>query len=80
VRGQFKGYRDEAGVAKNSQIETFAALQLHIDTWRWADVHSISAPGNPTHQRHGVTVTLKRPRCPSSIPMKPCRETISACA
>src|ERR1700723_2863486 len=38
VRGQFKGYRDEPGVAKNSQIETFAALCLHIDTWRWAGV------------------------------------------
>ena len=38
VRGQFKGYRDEPGVAKDSQIETFAALRLHIDTWRWADV------------------------------------------
>ena len=38
VRGQFRGYRDEKGVAKDSQIETFAALRLHIDTWRWADV------------------------------------------
>ena len=38
VRGQFRGYRDEKGVAENSQIETFAALRLHIDTWRWAGV------------------------------------------
>lgn len=38
VRGQFKGYRDEKGVAKDSQVETFAALRLHIDTWRWAGV------------------------------------------
>lgn len=38
VRGQFKGYRDEKGVAPDSQVETFAALRLHIDTWRWADV------------------------------------------
>jgi glucose-6-phosphate 1-dehydrogenase len=38
VRGQFRGYRDEKGVAKDSQVETFAALQLHIDTWRWAGV------------------------------------------
>jgi len=36
VRGQFRGYRAEAGVAPSSQIETFAALCLHIDTWRWA--------------------------------------------
>ena len=38
VRGQFRGYRSEKGVAKDSQVETFAALRLHIDTWRWADV------------------------------------------
>ena len=38
VRGQFSGYRDEAGVARNSRVETFVALRLQIDTWRWADV------------------------------------------
>ena len=38
VRGQFRGYRDEAGVAPDSQVETFAALKLSIDTWRWAGV------------------------------------------
>jgi glucose-6-phosphate 1-dehydrogenase len=38
VRGQFRGYRDEPGVAPDSQVETFVALCLHIDTWRWAGV------------------------------------------
>jgi glucose-6-phosphate 1-dehydrogenase len=38
VRGQFRGYRDEPGVAKDSRVETFAALRLQIDTWRWAGV------------------------------------------
>jgi glucose-6-phosphate 1-dehydrogenase len=38
VRGQFRGYRDEKGVAPGSQVETFAALGLQIDTWRWAGV------------------------------------------
>lgn len=38
VRGQFRGYRDEKGVAADSQVETFAALCLHVDTWRWAGV------------------------------------------
>jgi glucose-6-phosphate 1-dehydrogenase len=38
VRGQFRGYRDEAGVAPHSRVETFAALCLHVDTWRWAGV------------------------------------------
>ncbi len=38
VRGQFRGYRDEKGVADDSDVETFAALCLHIDTWRWSGV------------------------------------------
>jgi glucose-6-phosphate 1-dehydrogenase len=38
VRGQFQGYKQEKGVAADSDVETFAALRLHIDTWRWADV------------------------------------------
>jgi glucose-6-phosphate 1-dehydrogenase len=38
VRGQFTGYRKEAGVAADSQIETFAAVRLAIGTWRWAGV------------------------------------------
>jgi glucose-6-phosphate 1-dehydrogenase len=38
VRGQFAGYRDEEGVAKNSTVETFSALALHVDSWRWEGV------------------------------------------
>jgi glucose-6-phosphate 1-dehydrogenase len=38
VRGQFRGYRDEPGVAAASRVETFAAVKLRIDSWRWADV------------------------------------------
>jgi glucose-6-phosphate 1-dehydrogenase len=38
VRGQFRGYRDEQGVAPDSKVETFAALKLHIDSWRWRGV------------------------------------------
>ncbi len=38
VRGQFRGYRQEPGVAADSQRETFAALRLEIDSWRWAGV------------------------------------------
>ena len=38
VRGQYAGYRSIEGVAKKSDVETFAALCLHIDTWRWAAV------------------------------------------
>jgi glucose-6-phosphate 1-dehydrogenase len=38
VRGQFSGYRKEKGVAPDSHVETFAAIQLEIDSWRWKGV------------------------------------------
>ena len=38
VRGQFRGYRSEKGVAPDSKVETFVALQLRIDSWRWQGV------------------------------------------
>lgn len=38
VRGQFRGYRDEKGVAADSKVETFAAVKLEIDSWRWQGV------------------------------------------
>jgi glucose-6-phosphate 1-dehydrogenase len=38
IRGQFRGYRDEPGVAKDSPIATYAALRMTVDSWRWAGV------------------------------------------
>ena len=38
VRGQYAGYRKEPGVAKRSDVETFCALRLYIDSWRWEGV------------------------------------------
>jgi len=38
VRGQFRGYRQEPGVGANSQVETYAAVRLQIDSWRWQGV------------------------------------------
>ena len=38
VRGQYAGYRKEAGVAKDSRVETFCALRLFVDSWRWQGV------------------------------------------
>jgi glucose-6-phosphate 1-dehydrogenase len=38
VRGQFAGYRQEKGVAPDSRVETYAALRLDIDSWRWSGV------------------------------------------
>src|SRR5262249_35403371 len=38
VRGQFRGYRQEEGVARDSKVETFAALKFEVDSWRWNGV------------------------------------------
>jgi len=38
VRGQFRGYRKEPGVASDSRVETFAAVRLYVDSWRWGGV------------------------------------------
>src|SRR5690348_1686191 len=62
VRGQFRGYRREDGVASDSQVETFAAVKLHIDTPRWEGVPFYIRTG----KRMPVTATevlveLKRP-------------------
>jgi glucose-6-phosphate 1-dehydrogenase len=62
VRGQYTGYRDEPGVAPHSTVETYAAMQLHIDSWRWADVPIFIRAG----KRLPVTATevfvaLRRP-------------------
>ncbi len=65
VRGQYRGYRRERGVARNSDVETFCALRLCIDSWRWQGV--------PWHLRSGkylattaaeVLVELKPPPQP----------------
>ncbi|MCL4721473.1 MAG: glucose-6-phosphate dehydrogenase, partial [Gammaproteobacteria bacterium] len=38
VRGQYRGYRDEPGIAPDSEVETYAAMQLHLNSWRWQGV------------------------------------------
>ena len=38
VRGQYRGYREEQGVAPDSNVETWAAMELHLDSWRWEGV------------------------------------------
>lgn len=65
VRGQFRGYREEKGVAEDSQVETFTALRLHIDTWRWADVPFYIRTGKclPVTATE-VRVTFKGPPLP----------------
>jgi len=62
VRGQFSGYRQEAGVAPESQVETFAALRLEIDSWRWEGVpFFIRAGKNLPVTATEVRVVLRRP-------------------
>jgi glucose-6-phosphate 1-dehydrogenase len=62
VRGQFKGYRKEDGVAPDSTVETFAAVRLHVDSWRWEGVPFFIRAGKclPTTTTE-VLVTLKKP-------------------
>jgi glucose-6-phosphate 1-dehydrogenase len=62
VRGQFAGYRDEEGVASDSTVETFAAVRLHVDSWRWDGVPFFIRAGKkmPVSTTE-VLVTLKRP-------------------
>ncbi|WP_084076670.1 glucose-6-phosphate dehydrogenase [Demequina sp. NBRC 110057] len=62
VRGQFVGYRDEEGVAAGSDVETYAAVRLHIDSWRWAGVPFYLRTGKHLAVSAGeVVVDFKRP-------------------
>ncbi|MFO7589663.1 MAG: glucose-6-phosphate dehydrogenase [Acidimicrobiia bacterium] len=62
LRGQFDGYRDEDGVAADSDAETYAAVRLHIDSWRWADVpFYVRAGKNLPMTCTEVVVELHRP-------------------
>jgi glucose-6-phosphate 1-dehydrogenase len=62
VRGQFRGYLEEKGVAPNSQTETYAALQLEIDSWRWKDVPFYIRAGKCLPVRCAeVVVRLRQP-------------------
>ena len=53
VRGQFVGYHEEPGVASDSQVETYAAVRLEIDSWRWVGVPFVIRAG----KRLAVTAT-----------------------
>jgi glucose-6-phosphate 1-dehydrogenase len=66
VRGQYRGYREVDGVAADSTVETFAALRLHVDTWRWGAVPFYLRAGKclPVTATE-VRVELKRP--PQSV-------------
>jgi glucose-6-phosphate 1-dehydrogenase len=62
VRGQFTGYHDETNVAGDSDVETFSAVRLHIDSWRWAGVPWYLRSGKCLPQTAAeVLVELKPP-------------------
>jgi glucose-6-phosphate 1-dehydrogenase len=62
VRGQYAGYRTEAGVARHSDVETFCALRLFIDSWRWEGVPWYLRSGKYLAETTAeVLVQLKRP-------------------
>ncbi|MBI1960360.1 MAG: glucose-6-phosphate dehydrogenase [Candidatus Rokubacteria bacterium] len=62
VRGQFRGYRHEGGVAPDSAVETFAAVRLYIDSWRWDGVpFFIRAGKGLAATATEVLVKFKRP-------------------
>lgn len=62
VRGQFRGYREEDGVSHDSRVETFAAVRLWIDSWRWAGVPFFIRTGKCLPMTcTEATVVFKRP-------------------
>jgi glucose-6-phosphate 1-dehydrogenase len=67
VRGQFVGYLDEKGVAKDSKVETFAALQLEIKSWRWDGVPFYIRAGKNLPET--VTEVMARMRRPPATNM-----------
>ena len=62
VRGQYVGYRDEDGVAADSDTETFVAVRAAVDNWRWEGVPFYLRSGKRLQEsRHLLTVAFKRP-------------------
>jgi glucose-6-phosphate 1-dehydrogenase len=72
VRGQFRGYRDEKGVAPDSRVETFAAIKLFVNNWRWHGVPFYVRAGKclPVAATE-VLVRFRRPPVPYSADAPP---------
>jgi glucose-6-phosphate 1-dehydrogenase len=66
VRGQYEGYRSEPGVSDSSNVETFAALQIDIDNWRWADVPFYLRTGKGMAAK-STEITLKFRKVPFNV-------------
>ena len=62
VRGQYEGYRDEEGVAPDSDTETFVALRAHVDNWRWAGIPFFLRTGKRLAESHHLlTLAFRQP-------------------
>jgi glucose-6-phosphate 1-dehydrogenase len=66
VRGQYDGYRSEPGVSDSSNVETFAAMQIDIDNWRWADVPFFLRTGKGMAGK-STEITLKFRKVPFNV-------------
>jgi len=66
VRGQYRGYRSEPGVSDESTVETYAALELEVDNWRWAGVPFFLRTGKRL-ARKASEVTLKFRKVPFNV-------------
>ncbi|AEV73957.1 glucose-6-phosphate 1-dehydrogenase [Mycolicibacterium rhodesiae NBB3] len=72
IRGQYDGYRSIKGVRSDSQTETFAALKLEIDNWRWAGVPFFIRAGKALPVRATeIRVFFKRPPKLAVMPERP---------
>ena len=83
VRGQFEGYLDEKGVAPDSKVETFAALRVDINSWRWQGVpFYIRAGKNMPVTALEILARLRRPPLtdvsPASTPQRLPQSTASS--
>ena len=62
VFGQFEGYRDEESVADDSDVESFAAVEVAVDTWRWAGVPFLLRTGKAMAAgRRTITIAFREP-------------------
>ncbi|MGF1464490.1 MAG: glucose-6-phosphate dehydrogenase [Sandaracinaceae bacterium] len=62
ILGQFRGYRDEEGVSRSSEVPTYAALRMYIDSWRWQGVPWIVRAGKCLKETvTEVTIELNTP-------------------
>jgi glucose-6-phosphate 1-dehydrogenase len=66
IRGQYVGYRDEQGVAPDSTMETFSAMELDIDNWRWAGVPFFLRTGKGLAEKCSE-ITLKFKKVPFNV-------------